>query len=86
MPVDGASSDKSQSYSSPLELESSERQVKELIDSNLQTQQRSRLRAYEVAGITALTGGMMLVGALAGGPAVALAAGIGTLTIYTVFD
>ncbi len=67
-------------------IEWSERQVDELINSNIQSQQRTRLRAYEIAGVTAFTGGIMLVGAIAGGPATALAAGIGALTIYVVLD
>ena len=67
-------------------IESSERQVEELINSNIQRQQRTRLRAYEIAGVTAFTGSVMLAGAIAGGPATALAAGIGALTIYTVLD
>lgn len=67
-------------------VDRSERQVEELIASDMQSQRRTRLKAYEAAGIAALTGGMMLVGALAGGPVMALAAGVGTLTIYTAFD
>lgn len=66
--------------------ESATQQIEELINSDLQLKQRDRLRAYEAAGLTALTGGMMLVGALAGGPALAIAAGVSTLTIYVVLD
>jgi len=66
--------------------ESAAQQIEELINSDLQLKQRDRLRAYEAAGLTVLTGGMMLVGALAGGPVIAVAAGVSTLTIYMVLD
>ena len=55
--------------------------IQDLIISELQTQQLSRLRMLETTGVAALTGGMLLLGAVAG-PVTALLAGTSTLAIY----
>jgi hypothetical protein len=56
--------------------------IQDLVISEIQTQQLSRLRRLETAGVAALTGGMLLLGAVAGGPVTALIAGTSTLAIY----
>ena len=75
---------KSQTVSQQLltQIEQSERSITELIDSDIQIYERTRPRAYEIAGVTAVTGSLMIVGALAGGVVTALAVGVGSLTIY----
>ncbi len=79
---------KSQTVSEQLltQIEQSERSITELIDSDIQIYKRTRLRAYEIAGVTAVTGSLMIVGALAGGVVTALALGVGSLTIYTAIN